>query len=128
MTMFDICVYETSTGRSPVLDYVESVPKFDQAKIVRTIDLLSSCGFALLGTPYVKKLRGDLFELRIGGGRDHRIILFHWNGNGFVLLHAFAKQTDKTPRGAIAVAEQRMSDWIDRMSTSSPFRSTGYEE
>jgi len=119
MTMFDIWAYETSTGRSPVLDYIESVPKFDQAKIARTIDLLSSCGFALLGTPYVKKLRGDLFELRIMGRRGYRIILFHWNGDGFVLLHAFAKQTKKTPLRAIAVAEQRMNDWVDRMSASS---------
>ena len=82
MTMFDIWAYETSTGRSPVLDYIESVPKFDQAKIARTIDLLSSCGF--------------------------------------VLLHASAKQTKKTPLGAIAVAEQRMNDWVDRMSARSP--------
>jgi phage-related protein len=78
--------------------------KYHRAKIARSINSLSSCGFALLGTPYVTKLRGNLFELRIGGGRDHRTILFHWNGDGLVLLHASAKQTNKTPRGAIAVA------------------------
>jgi len=128
MTLFDVWIYETSAGRSPVLDYIESVPKFDQAKIARTVNLLSSCGFALLSTPCVKKLRGDLFELRIVGARDHRIILFHWNGNGFVLLHAFAKQTNKTPRGAIAVAEERINDWVDRTSGSSPLGSMGYEE
>lgn len=85
-------------------DFLMIDGKYHQAKIALTINSLSSCGFALLSAPYVKKPRGDLFELRIMGGRDHRIILFHWNSGGFVLLHASAKQTNKTPRGAIAVA------------------------
>lgn len=44
----------------------------------------------------------------------HRIILFYWTGTGFIFLHAFTKQTNKTPLDDLKTAEKRMAVWIEQ--------------
>ena len=58
--------------------------------------------------PFARKLKGveKLWELRPG---RHRVIYFYYQGNKAVLLHAFKKQSQKTPEKEIEVARQRMS-------------------
>lgn len=109
---FGIQFYETAFEQSPVKDYILDASEDDRADIVHVIDMLEELGFELLGTKYMKKLRGDIFELRIKGERLHRILLFFQSADGFVLLHAFTKQTPKTPSNDIGTAEKRMRRWL----------------
>jgi phage-related protein len=55
------------------------------------------------GERFTKRISGDIWELRPG---HNRILFFGWNGNHFVLLHHFAKTTQKTPPKEIAIAEK----------------------
>jgi len=61
--------------------------------------------------PYVKHLEGELWELR--PVRD-RIFFVAWLDGGFVLLHHFMKQTQKTPAHEIARAKRELTDLKER--------------
>ena len=65
-----------------------------------------------LGEPYIKHLDGDIWELR--PLRD-RILFVAWQENsGFVLLHQFMKQTQKTPAYEIEKAKREYKDILER--------------
>lgn len=110
---YRIQFYETTSERIPVKEYILGASENDRADIVHVIDMLEELGFELLGTKYMRKLRGDLYELRIKGERLHRVLFFFQCADGFVLLHAFAKQTPKTPSNEIDTAEKRMRRWLE---------------
>jgi phage-related protein len=111
-----VVFYETETGESPVWDFIFGLPAKDQAKVVRDLDLLEEFGLELRA-PYVRSVTGrrKLWELRVRGiGGAYRFLYFAFTGQRMVLLHAFAKKTEKTPRREIAIAEKRMDDFLRR--------------
>jgi len=63
--------------------------------------------YGITSTLFSKKMRGAerLWELRPG---RHRVIYFYFEGDKAILLHAFKKQSQKTPEREIGVALQRM--------------------
>jgi phage-related protein len=61
--------------------------------------------------PYVKHIRGNIWELR--PIRD-RILFVAWDGKSFILLHYFMKKTEKTPQREIEQAERNLADWIEK--------------
>ena len=63
------------------------------------------------GEPYVKKLEGNLCELR---PLKNRIIFFYWKDNKFILLHHFMKKTQKTPKRELDTARSRLKDYKER--------------
>jgi len=68
--------------------------------------------------PYVKHLRGKLWELRVRAGRRaYRIIYFAYVGRRFILLHGFLKKTQKMSRRELEMAERRMSDFLTEEGT-----------
>ncbi len=62
-------------------------------KIQDYINILREYG-TFVGEPIVKHIEGDIWELH--PARD-RVIFAAWHNNGYVLLHAFEKDTQKTP-------------------------------
>ncbi len=66
-----------------------------------------------LGQPYVKKLRNsDVWELRIRHSSNYyRILYFAFSGRKFVLLHAFLKKTEETPKSELEIAQDRLDDY-----------------
>jgi len=100
-------------GRSPVEEFLDRLPAGDRARIDHTIGLLKEFGLQL-SLPYVKHLEGKLWELRVWAGRKaYRVIYFAFTGQRFILLHAFLKKTQKTPRKEIAIAERRLVDFLE---------------
>jgi len=86
-------------------------------RVTYELDLLERLG-TQLGMPHVRRLQGsELWELRIRGGTDYRIFYVAIAGRRFVLLHGFRKQSQRTPRREIRVAEQRLADYRNRRST-----------
>ena len=65
--------------------------------------------------PHVKPLRDKLWEMRMSG-RDGiaRAIYVLSHGRRIVILHAFAKKTQKTPNREIELAQQRRRDYLNR--------------
>lgn len=97
--------FRTARGDEPVKDYMNSLSPDDAAAIDSLLGDLAQKGYLL--PPFAKKLKGvkKLWELRPG---KHRVMYFYYQGNKAVLLHAFKKQSQKTPLKEINVALQRM--------------------
>lgn len=107
--------YEDARGRRPVTDFLDDLDAKDRARIARTVMLLETYGVQL-GMPYARHVRGKIFELRAAAGRrDYRIFYAPARGLRFVLLHAFAKTTNKTPERELEIAERRWADHNVRM-------------
>ena len=57
-------------------------------------------------------MRGKIWEVRVEHERvQRRLLYFSAPERKFVMLHGFAKKTQKTPSKEIEVAEQRMRDY-----------------
>ena len=112
----EVELYSTADGDEPVADFLNSLPPKHQAKAFHEIDLLAEFGNALK-EPYVKHIKGDIWELRIRFSSDiSRIFYFTWQADIIVLLHGFVKKTQKTPPWEIETAQKRMEDFKHRNS------------
>jgi phage-related protein len=106
---WSVYFYRNARGDSPPLDYIKSLEQGDRARVARTIGLLKQLGLEI-GGPQARQLEGKLWELRPS---PHRLIYFAHSGRRFVILHAFQKQTRKTPRRDIEVARRRMKEVVE---------------
>lgn len=74
--------------------------------IYKTIELLRMYGYQL-GLPQSRALGGKLFELRVRGVQEVRIIYTFYRSTA-VILYAFVKKTQKTPHYELKIAEKRL--------------------
>ena len=100
-----ILEYETIRGERPVVQFIKAQQSQAIAKIVHLIELLEIHG-SFLGMPHAKKLEKNLYELRVRGKEEIRII-YGFKGKAIYLLHGFRKQKQKTPQKEIETAKQR---------------------
>ncbi|MBM3554581.1 MAG: type II toxin-antitoxin system RelE/ParE family toxin [Alphaproteobacteria bacterium] len=79
-----------------------------RASFARIAELIMSHGLHRVREPYVKHILGKLWEMRLKG-RDGiaRALYVAAEGRRVVVLHAFVKKTEKTPRDAIDIAHRR---------------------
>jgi phage-related protein len=75
------------------------------------IKIIQETGLHALPRDSVKHLEGKLWELRVTG-RDgiSRVIYLTASGQRVVILRAFVKKTQKTPRREIEIARQRAKE------------------
>lgn len=102
--------YRSSSGKEPVRDWLKSQNKDVRRGIGSDVRLVQ---FAWpVGMPLLRSLRPELWELRsrLPAGRAARVI-FLIDGNLMVLLHAFYKKTQKTPKNDLRVARRRAARW-----------------
>lgn len=99
-------LFETDRGEEPVKEFIKSQNPATIAKITHVLDLLEKFG-SFLGMPHSKKMTSGLFELRIRGKQEIRIFYTIVKKNIY-LLHAFQKQSQKTPSKEINIAKQRI--------------------
>jgi len=115
--MYRVHFYKDRRGRRPVADYIKELAKKNdkqsRIKLEKINDYIQALqmGGTRIGEPYVKRLEGDIWELR--PMRD-RIIFAVWDGQGFLLLHHFTKSTRKTPPREIVRAKRELADWKER--------------
>ncbi len=109
---WNITYYKTSSGRVPVIDYMETQKPERIGKIRNALRLLREFGIEE-SQLNARKLKGKkykgLYELRID---SNRIIYFLYTGRKFVLVHGFTKKSMKTPKRELEVARKRMKDYI----------------
>lgn len=86
--------------------FIQSLEKQTIAKVIHMIDLLEKFGNGL-GMPHSKKISDKLFELRILGKNNIRII-YTYHGGKIVLLHGFVKKSFKIPKKEINLASKRL--------------------
>ena len=115
--MYEIVFYTTARGDSPVEEFVNAMPGKEQRKVAGFLELLAQEG-PQLRRPYADHVKGDLRELRMQFGRnEYRIFHFFIQEQRVVLVHAFAKKTQKLPEREIETAEERMKDFKKRMQS-----------
>lgn len=103
---WNIKLFETKRGEKPVEEFVKNLDEATISKFVHLVDLLEKHG-PFLSMPHAKKLTSELYELRIRGKQEIRIVYGFIKENIF-LLHGFKKQTQKTPRKEIETALSRL--------------------
>ncbi len=98
------------TGESPILDFIYGLNKREQTKVFKYIDYLREQK-GMLDEPYSRHIKGKIRELRVDFARNRfRIFYFLFIGKTIVLLHAFEKDTQKTPLNEITKAEERLNE------------------
>jgi phage-related protein len=109
--MFAIELYVDACGVCPLRDFLK---KQDQNPAAQAwMNKFDYCVARLrhsgtrVGSKFTKHLRDGIWELRVG---DYRIPFF-LQGNTVVLLHAFYKDTNKTPQSEIKRALKEREEW-----------------
>lgn len=108
----DISFYVTTSGRSPVTDFIDKQPHRDQAVIVVVLEGIEEYGFAAKGVQF-RQLQGKLWEIKIkapSGG--YRFLYATLDRRRMVILHGFKKKTQKTPLNEISTALKRLKEWL----------------
>jgi phage-related protein len=90
---------------------LEALPLDMRAKLARILDMMVIIGPQQMREPYVKPLGDKLWEMRMTG-RDGiaRAIYMLARERRIVILHAFIKKTQRTPRAAIKLAFDRAKE------------------
>ena len=115
--MYRIKFYRSRDGKKPVLEYLRGLTKKNDKdsrikanKIRDYIKTLNHYGTAI-GEPYIKKVDGDIWELR---PLQDRILFAAWVGKSFLLISHFVKKTQKTPRREIEKAKRLLDEYRER--------------
>ena len=85
-------------------------PSF-KAKFLHIAEMLESLGPHKVREPYIKHLENKLWEIRMKARPGiARAIYITSKGQRIIVLHAFVKKTQKTPRAALEIARQRQKE------------------
>ncbi|MEO8758886.1 MAG: type II toxin-antitoxin system RelE/ParE family toxin [Devosia sp.] len=98
----------------PVDVEIESLPPGLRARVVRLLEAIENVGLEHLRERHVKHLDGKLWELRAKAQEGiARGIYVTTSGRRVVVLHVFAKKTQKTPQRALNIAQERMKQVLE---------------
>lgn len=88
---------------------LEALPADLRAHFLHIAELLETFGPQKVGMPHIRHLEGKLWEMRMHG-KDGiaRAVYAAIQGRTLLVLHAFTKKTQATPRAAIATARKRL--------------------
>jgi phage-related protein len=109
--------YTTLDGKSPIQDFLDTLPSRLAQKVLWTFKLAEE--IPRVPEQYFKKLAGtdELWEIRVHSGHYAVRFLGFWKeGNLIILTNGFIKKTQKTPQKEIATATQRKSDYLSRQT------------
>ncbi len=88
-----------------------ALPRDIRASFQRIVELIESAGLERVHEPYVKHLEGPVWEMRLKG-KDGiaRAAYVTATARRIIVVHVFAKKTQKTPRREIETALRRAKD------------------
>lgn len=106
--------FVNSSGESSVRKFIDRCSDRQQVKILRLLQHLQEFGLTA-AIPNTKKLKGTpLWELRILGKDNIRIIYAPLGKSKVIVLHILLKKTRKTPQKEISIAMKRYHQLLDR--------------
>jgi phage-related protein len=109
---FTIEYVQLPNGRVPAREFLDSLDDNAAARIDAFIDRLGVYGNRMQGK-FVKKLAGDIFELRVKQfDRIFRILFFYQPGMLIVITSGFQKKTEQTPPAEIVRAALLRKLWL----------------
>jgi len=87
---------------------IEALPADMRARLVRISELIEAVGLENVGEPHVKQVAGPLWEIRLKGRAGiSRALYVTAVGKRLVIVRAFVKKTERTPRREIEPALTR---------------------
>lgn len=90
---------------------IAALPDDMQARFLRIGERIAVAGLQALGEPHVKHLEGKLWELRLSGRAGiARALYVTAIGQRVIVVRAFVKKTQKTPRSEIEIALRRAEE------------------
>ncbi len=94
-----------------VREELDGLPRDIRARFERIVRLIQELGLNQVREPYIKHLEGRLWEMRMKG-RDGiaRAIYVTAHERRVVIVRAFRKKTQKTPRREIKLALKRAEE------------------
>lgn len=96
------------TLNETVDEELEALPADMRARFVRVVSLIETLGLDRVGLPHVRHLEGPLWEIRMKGKDGiSRALYVATTGKRVVVVRAFVKKTQKTPRREIELALDR---------------------
>ena len=90
---------------------LQMLPADMRGRFLRIAEMLEQLGPHQVGLPHVRPLEGKLWEMRMQG-RDGiaRAVYAAVHGRRLLVLHAFVKKTQATPRMALNTARTRLEN------------------
>jgi phage-related protein len=107
--------FKTSSGRSPVIDELDSLPVQASAHAYELLDGIEQHG---LNAPRVvfRQIEGKLWAIKMNlpatGG--YRVFYSLLEKETMLLLHAYAKKSQKAPKKELDTARKRLHDALER--------------
>lgn len=114
-TKYQLIFYRTSSGRDVIADFILNNCENNLKNKIRTgINIFEDYGLELLRTKWLKKIHRnpDIYELRITGGKQVRLLFIQYNLRVFIIIHAFVKKTQKTPSKELKIVLKRAKEFI----------------
>lgn len=92
---------------------LDALPQDIRARLIRISRHISVVGLETLREPYVRHLEGKLWELRLTG-KDGiaRALYVTALGRRVIIVRAFVKKTQKTPKAEIDLALRRAKEVV----------------
>lgn len=110
--MYQVLFYETQAGNEVVIDFLRALPIDDKKKVGEDLKTLQF-GYPM-GLPLCRALGKGLMELRssLPSRREARLIfVFDAAMQTILILHAFIKKTQKTPKNDLDLARSRKAEF-----------------
>lgn len=112
MNRFEVLFFTNENGKSDVAEFILSLSEVAQAKIYNQIDHLKEYGLTR-HNPSIRKIVGtQLWEIRILGKNNLRLICITLK-HKVVILHVFDKKSQKTSKKEIQIAIRRYNEIVD---------------
>jgi phage-related protein len=90
---------------------IQALPADMRAYLQRIVGLIESFGLEHVHEPYIKHVQGRLWEMRLKGRAGiARAIYVTSVGQRVVIVRAFVKKTQKTPRSELELALRRAKE------------------
>lgn len=116
--MTEVIYYISSSNNNPIKDFLDSLSKKQQRKLIRIFTYVQEYGLTT-AIPHIKKLHGTpLWEIRILGQDNIRVVYAILFADRIILLHGFLKKKQKTPVKDIQISLERLKDWKARNLTN----------
>ena len=89
-----------------------ALPKEIKSKIYRILHLIKEEGLEEIGMPYIRHVRGKLWEVRATGRNViARSLYVTVRGKRVVILRSFIKKTEETPPEEIQISLKRLKEY-----------------
>jgi len=109
--MGKVIYYISENGENPVANFLDAIEKRDKAKFFRIFNNLSEYGMLSI-ISHIKKITGlPLWEIRILGSSNSRILYAIVVKDSILVLHGFKKKSQKTPTKELATAMLRFKQY-----------------